>query len=666
MFGLGKKKAGENSDKPVKKTSGKKSSGGSAAWKNWLINHGEKVGLSLFTLFAFYLIYSGLTTPSYERTRTPEVLSSRSLAAKQEIETGKHPIEYPQPNDFRKAVIDARKELDHAPFSFDHLVQKGTRVSGEKRGDPEIFAPVEVQATCFVGSIAVYVEKEKVTTKIDEWFNAPPLGKKRDVPNKSTPPRELNSHFHRGFMYQLGMEPPIPFPPPPAAIPGRLPRTIEYKPVPKLVAFNVVTTVVPHGKMEESYKKELESAVSVFNTDRDSPNYLYYEVQRADVTDNPIRNVDESEWSVATDCMLEQQIKSRTGWTGFCDEVTENTNLVPNVLTMPIPPILLWDYRGMASHPLLSKPSSFQVDNSSTSDSSRTSSSLTSEGDDSDSNEIASAAVDEELAQLSFRLPSSEYKLIRFFDFGIDLRGKIYRYRVRLALEDPNYPRARSLAVSSTNLKSEVLTRVQKLEEDDQAAREKLEPGQKFQRNSKRLTEWSEPSRPVFTQRPVGVYANSVRGTWTPAKTAAGKDTLVESLAPKSTIVHGEWKLDDAIFVTRKIDVERGTVLSGPLSIAEPGLDVIHPITKTIKWLTPYKFTQPITIVDLRGGQPLAAEKRPKEKDPLPSQGEVVSFDPVTGNLIISREFESADAYDMFTFAGDTSSGASEGAGDAQ
>jgi hypothetical protein len=660
MFGLGKKKAGEGSDKPDKKSSSKKSSANSGAWKAWLINHGEKVGLGLFIAFALYLIYSGLSTPAYDRTRTPEVLSTRSMTVKQEIEAGARPgYKAPVPTDFEKAVKEARKPLESDRYPIEKLVEVGVRVSGEKRGDPEIFPPIEVQASCFVGSIAVY--SQNPTSKIDEWFNAPPLAaKKRESPTKLTPPRELNAYFDRGFKYVPGMAPPVPFPSQPAVVPGRITRPIEYKVGPKLAAFNVVTAVVPHRKMEDSYKKELESALSVYNSDRDSPNYLAYEVQRVDVTDNPLRTVDESEWKEATECLLERQIKERAGWAGYCDDVVASPFRVPSVLSMPIPPILLWDYKSIVTHPLLATSISAEGDESITAVASGSNPDVA----DTDSGaDISASAADDESALMPSKQPSTEYKLIRFFDFGIAPLGKVYRYRIRVALEDPNYPRAKSLALSSANLKPEVLERVQRLD-DEYAQALVAASGQGVLRNSKRLTEWSLPSPPVFSQRPVEVYASMIKGTWASVKAPSGRDVMVEGLPPKSSIVHGEWKLDDSVFVTRRLDAERGTVVSGPLLTIEQGLDVIHPINKTIKWLTPYRFTQPITVVDLRGGQPLAAaEKRPKEKDPLPAQGEVVSFDPVTGNLIISREFENVNGYDMFTFAGE--SGVAVGGDDA-
>lgn len=62
--------------------------------------------------------------------------------------------------------------------------------------------------------------------------------------------------------------------------------------------------------MADSYKKAFASATAYF-PDRDSPNYLAYEVQRIDVTDNPQRDVAEAEWKEATSCLLDSQLKRK-------------------------------------------------------------------------------------------------------------------------------------------------------------------------------------------------------------------------------------------------------------------------------------------------------------------------------------------------------------------
>jgi hypothetical protein len=74
---------------------------------------------------------------------------------------------------------------------------------------------------------------------------------------------------------------------------------------------------------------------------------------------------------------------------------------------------------------------------------------------------------------------------------------------------------------------------------------------------------------------------------------------------------------------------------------------------KVIKQVTGFGYKNPVTIADLRGGQPLAAQNRPEkhDKDPLPSAGEIVAFDPRTGDLVISGEFSDLEDYRMYSFA---------------
>jgi hypothetical protein len=203
-------------------------------------------------------------------------------------------------------------------------------------------------------------------------------------------------------------------------------------------------------------------------------------------------------------------------------------------------------------------------------------------------------------------------------------------------------------------MKPDTVTRVQLLEAADAEAISKLPPGTKFDRNSKRHTPWSEPSSPVETRRPVELYSSKVTGAWTAMKTSNGKsEVAVESMPLKAAIAYAEWAPDYGLLVTRKTDVERGTVLSGmpkELGVDVPGLDAIHPVSKVIKWLAGFKYTDPVTVVDIRGGQPLEAGKRPGVKDPLPSGGEVVAYDPVTGELVISREFEATMPFQMLGF----------------
>ncbi len=669
MFGLGKKKS-EAAEKPSKKSSGRKAGAG-IPWKAWLINHGEKIGLALFGILAIYYIYEGLMTKPYDRTKNPELLASRSQEVKRKIETDPHwpdikdQKERAKPNDFRKVVDDARNPTQPDPYGVDHIVVKGLRPSGEKRGDPELLAPRHVHGSCFVGSIAVY---SPTPSALDKLLNAPPLGdpkKRRETPNASTPPRQLNPFFDRGF--QPGVDTTFPVPSPTPVV-GRTVRPVVYSMVPKLSLFNAVTAIVPHQELDSNYRKALGSA-NGFDLNRDTPNYLHYEVQRVDVTDNPNREVQEADWKDAPDCMFDRQMKERATWAGLCAEYVPARYVHADVLTMPVPPILLSDYSSYATHPILA---------ASTSEAQPASGESSGEGEEGPSRRTFSSPVNYGSADatstpapepdaevLPQAVEASEFKLIRFFDFGVEGIGRVYRYRVRLALEDPNYTRAESVSPATIDMRPEIVPRIQALVDADLAAKEKLAPGQVFKRNSKLLTSWSDPSPPIVASLPIHLTSSGVTGLFSRIKAPGGREVVIEQLPAVSPVIYGEWKRDDAVLVTRRLIAERGSVLSGPPTANEPGLDIVHPVTKIIKWLTGFRFSQPMTIADIRGGHPLEAERRPtKDKDPLPSQGEVVGYDPRTGELVISREFESRDGFSMFSFVGETQAVVGGGLGD--
>ena len=118
-------------------------------------------------------------------------------------------------------------------------------------------------------------------------------------------------------------------------------------------------------------------------------------------------------------------------------------------------------------------------------------------------------------AELPKKLPSTKYKLVRFFDFDA-LPGKTYRYRVRLLMYDPNFPSVKLAQPKSNTLKPATLARVQAL-----IANEGKKPegngnaeaaGGKATvaagRVSKRESDWSAASEPISVVRPELFFAS--------------------------------------------------------------------------------------------------------------------------------------------------------------
>ena len=79
----------------------------------------------------------------------------------------------------------------------------------------------------------------------------------------------------------------------------------------------------------------------------------------------------------------------------------------------------------------------------------------------------------------------------------------------------------------------------------------------------------------------------------------------------------------------------------------EAPIDIIHPVKKMIKALKDYKTTNFVTVIDSKGVTPLQMGNA--SKDPIKTGRELVSFDPLTGQLTISREFDNFTNFHMFT-----------------
>ena len=132
-------------------------------------------------------------------------------------------------------------------------------------------------------------------------------------------------------------------------------RGPKVKVASKPVIFNAITAVMPHKQIYESYKENLENT-GQFISSRDVPVYLSFEVQRVDVTNDPSREVKEEEWKTLTDGGEQSQLYKIQKWAtrpplGMPVREVVERNSVDRGLTMPIPPLLVRDYREFSRHP---------------------------------------------------------------------------------------------------------------------------------------------------------------------------------------------------------------------------------------------------------------------------------------------------------------------------
>ena len=209
---------------------------------------------------------------------------------------------------------------------------------------------------------------------------------------------------------------------------------------------------------------------------------------------------------------------------------------------------------------------------------------------------------------------------------------------------DPNYPEWAAFKPNSSHLTADALTRVHNLESKEPkeiAPPNPPVPGTAntvvpTKRTSRRESDWSAASKPVLAIKPASVYL-------------ARKDDE----KPECVLV--DFDSTRGIYVPKKEQVgkelgDRGLVLGTHRTKAKETIEIIHPNSKVIKALKEYKspnfVSKFVTVVDLKG---LLQLSMANAKDPLKTGAELVSFDPVSGQLVISREFDNFTGFHMFT-----------------
>jgi hypothetical protein len=119
--------------------------------------------------------------------------------------------------------------------------------------------------------------------------------------------------------------------------------------------FVAATALVQHKQMAEEFERQFKDSGD-YNLMRDMPAYLSFEIQRVDVTQDPTRAVQEQEWKTVSDGV--KQFALRKNWAikpplgRPVPEVIDRNARHPG-LTMPIPPLLVKDYRVFCKHPAI-------------------------------------------------------------------------------------------------------------------------------------------------------------------------------------------------------------------------------------------------------------------------------------------------------------------------
>ncbi len=499
----------------------------------------------------------------------------------------------------------------------------------------------------------------------------------------------------------------------------------------KATVFNAITALVPHKKMVEDYLLQFQESGS-FVPARDLPTYLSFELQRVDVTADPTRAIAEKEWVKISDAVVQSNLPKNDNWAARKFIPGRDRPLsqpVPDVidrnaqspgLTMPIPPMLVQDYREFSRHPAIDwiwntknltarRPKKILVpdDESNVLPGSKPRGGAMGGmggamgggyggggyggeggtmgggygggaggyggggyggeggtmgggyggggyggggyggeggmmGGGYGGGSYGGGGYGGGMMGGAAMSPSAqpEFKMVRCYDFLTQRDvGKIFCYRLRLVMRDPNYPEQAYIPRPAPNtLKDEVWARVAPLiAKEDQAIKADPKAVRTY-----RYTDWSQPSPPARVEMPSDVLAGDVEFDGPKSFKVDGQTVSLTVKEPKGVVVTTTMDWNTGAMFAVESDVRRGTVLAEKADI-----ELVVPSSRLVK----IKKDQPIdarsTVVDIRGGKPLAGDSR---DDPLKDIGEMLILNR-DGSVEATNEFDDMFLYRMYKFA---------------
>lgn len=391
--------------------------------QDFFLAHGEKLALGLFGLIFLMLIYGIFGLERMDTT--PRDLEDKISQARQQLDRAQLDIKEAGivVKDYSQRAKQVTTDVQLAAFSW-HPVNPPVWPPGSKRTMPELLALESIRVS--TGQGAFDLRPEGTTAPAASGETAPPrqegsIG--RLSLNTNTQPSTARTPAAGST----------------AAPTRNLSRNAEG------LRYAVITGLVPVQRQAEEFK-ETFSGVAAPRPSTDSqpvyrkmPSGLAAWVQRAEV--KPGVAADQLTWETldqSTKPELDNnKIKSR--FNGARDELADRS-VVDRLLAEPLPPLAdgAWDARVVVHEQLPLAP---KADTAATSTARAPAAPAAiprlpgMEEPEPAPEEPAAAEVEEEVALEHTGTP---HLLFRYFDFTAEA-GKTYRYRVVLALDNPNY-----------------------------------------------------------------------------------------------------------------------------------------------------------------------------------------------------------------------------------
>lgn len=446
--------------------------------------------------------------------------------------------------------------------------------------------------------------------------------------------------------------------------------TTNKQPTPQSAWFIAGTAVLPHKEIADSYRQALADAEG-YTPLRDQPLYFNYEFQRAEVTNKSVEELVDADWILISN--RESDLKRAAYvWAGFAPELVPIDYRDVNV-TGYIPPILLSDYSSFALHPMIPTESRQDLEmkerlESQSSDEIIDINDLELTGPESNGNNAMGMGMgmgsggsggymdlqmDMDMGAgmgMSMGMGMSaesmmveknpvQYKIMRFYDFarGGDpkspLPGRKYVYRIRYAVQDPNFPANPLQQPKSSSLQGEVYVRIQDLMKQAEETKK---------RDFQRWSEWSKPSPPVSLPGLNHYFAGPVEQPRTRTFDVAGREVHYAKTPPTGKVLNYVHSAQYAsVMPILMDDITEGSALANTGETV-----VIDPISLAIKKVPDASVLSGTTVVNLGGGQSLEIEG----KDELTRPGMMLIYDE-TGGLKVRTEVQDQERYRIYSFA---------------
>jgi hypothetical protein len=232
-------------------------------------------------------------------------------------------------------------------------------------------------------------------------------------------------------------------------------------------------------------------------------------------------------------------------------------------------------------------------------------------------------------------------KLVRFVDFDVQ-PGHKYRYKVQLALEDPNRPKDPEAAPEITTLEEKVRERVKLLDIAEAKRAEELKRAGKDPDSVVRkywiVTPMSEPSEVATMPSTERFYA----GETVPAPTINIAGATITNGEPQAKVLSVVWDPAVGVFAPAEQTVHRGSVLN-----TKADVEVLHPVLGDLRRIEEYEMNTNGVVLDILGGEKVPGTSDSKVTVRAP--GETLIMD-ANGNLHVADESRDVEGYRKYIF----------------